>query len=84
MSSSLFSEEIYVMSKTFFVKLVTVFLIEVVCFRVPDLDWPTVSDGGYLVINTTVSTMSVTMFESRYYDFWASMSQNQSSTLSAI
>lgn len=55
-------------------------LRQLICYRVPDSDWPTVASGGYLVIDTTLSTMNVTAFESRYYDFWAVMSQTIANT----
>uniref|UniRef100_A0A1B6MQY3 Carboxylesterase type B domain-containing protein n=1 Tax=Graphocephala atropunctata TaxID=36148 RepID=A0A1B6MQY3_9HEMI len=40
---------------------------------IPDPTWKKISDGGYLVIDWPLSTMNITAFEGRFYDFWANM-----------
>lgn len=52
------------------------------CCRVPAEDWSTVSQGGYLLIDSSPSIMNVTEFESRFYDFWANMGQAHSAEIS--
>ncbi|XP_046660663.1 acetylcholinesterase-like isoform X1 [Homalodisca vitripennis] len=43
---------------------------------VADASWKKVADGGYLVIDSSTSSMNVSEFDRKYYDFWATVERN--------
>uniref|UniRef100_A0A1B6M9R1 Carboxylesterase type B domain-containing protein n=1 Tax=Graphocephala atropunctata TaxID=36148 RepID=A0A1B6M9R1_9HEMI len=50
----------------------------------PDPSWKTISENGYLVIDSQLSSMNTTMFESRFYNFWAGMKQQSGSSAGSL
>ncbi|XP_046670059.1 acetylcholinesterase-like isoform X3 [Homalodisca vitripennis] len=46
----------------------------------PDNSWKTISEDGYLVIDSPLSNMNTTAFESRFYNFWEDLKQQAGSS----